>query len=90
MTSILNLRHSYKNQFLKTRRATGRQQNANRRITFKHDPNVQQRLAQWPRLSETYARRNESHARRNYEKEWWHFTLTPEPFPDTYFNFPVR
>ena len=27
---------------------------------------------------------------RNYEKEWWHFTLTPEPFPDTYFNFPVR
>ena len=27
---------------------------------------------------------------RNYDKEWWHFTLTPEPFPDTYFNFPVR
>jgi|SRR5579871_659243 D-alanyl-D-alanine dipeptidase len=27
---------------------------------------------------------------RNYAKEWWHFTLTPELFPDTYFNFPVR
>ena len=27
---------------------------------------------------------------RNYDKEWWHYTLTPEPFPDTYFNFPVR
>jgi D-alanyl-D-alanine dipeptidase len=27
---------------------------------------------------------------RNYEKEWWHFTLTPEPYPDIYFNFPVR
>jgi D-alanyl-D-alanine dipeptidase len=27
---------------------------------------------------------------RNYDKEWWHFTLTAEPFPDTYFNFPVR
>ncbi len=27
---------------------------------------------------------------RNYAKEWWHFTLTPEPFPDTYFDFPVR
>jgi zinc D-Ala-D-Ala dipeptidase len=27
---------------------------------------------------------------RNYEKEWWHYTLTPEPFPDTYFNFSVR
>ena len=21
--------------------------------------------------------------------EWWHFTLKNEPFPDTYFNFPV-
>ncbi|HEX3502263.1 MAG TPA: M15 family metallopeptidase [Xanthobacteraceae bacterium] len=30
------------------------------------------------------------HGFRNYEKEWWHYTLTPEPFPDTYFNFPVR
>ena len=25
-----------------------------------------------------------------YEKEWWHFTLTNEPYPDTYFDFPVR
>jgi zinc D-Ala-D-Ala dipeptidase len=25
-----------------------------------------------------------------YEKEWWHFTLADEPFPDTYFDFPVR
>ena len=30
------------------------------------------------------------HGFRNYDKEWWHYTLTPEPFPDTYFNFPVR
>ena len=22
--------------------------------------------------------------------EWWHFTLKDEPFPDTYFTFPVR
>jgi zinc D-Ala-D-Ala dipeptidase len=22
--------------------------------------------------------------------EWWHFTLKDEPFPDTYFNFPIR
>lgn len=22
--------------------------------------------------------------------EWWHFTLIDEPFPDTYFDFPVR
>jgi len=25
-----------------------------------------------------------------YEKEWWHFTLRNEPFPDTYFNFPIQ
>jgi len=27
---------------------------------------------------------------RPYDKEWWHFTLNNEPFPDTYFDFPVR
>jgi zinc D-Ala-D-Ala dipeptidase len=27
---------------------------------------------------------------RPYDKEWWHFTLVDEPFPDTYFDFPVR
>lgn len=26
----------------------------------------------------------------SYAKEWWHFTLRAEPFPDTYFDFPVR
>ena len=25
-----------------------------------------------------------------YDKEWWHFTLRNEPFPETYFNFPVQ
>ena len=25
-----------------------------------------------------------------YEKEWWHFTLVNEPFPETYFDFPVE
>ena len=24
-----------------------------------------------------------------YEKEWWHFTLADEPFPDTYFDFSI-
>ena len=27
---------------------------------------------------------------RGYSKEWWHFTLNREPFPHTYFDFPVR
>jgi zinc D-Ala-D-Ala dipeptidase len=27
---------------------------------------------------------------RGYAKEWWHFTLRNEPFPDTYFDFPVQ
>ncbi|OII66757.1 M15 family metallopeptidase [Streptomyces sp. CC77] len=25
----------------------------------------------------------------NLPEEWWHFTHRPEPFPDTYFDFPV-
>lgn len=24
-----------------------------------------------------------------YDKEWWHFTFKNEPYPDTYFDFPV-
>lgn len=26
---------------------------------------------------------------RNLPEEWWHYTLNGEPFPDTYFDFPV-
>ena len=25
-----------------------------------------------------------------YPQEWWHFTLANEPFPETYFDFPVK
>ena len=32
----------------------------------------------------------EKHGFRNYAKEWWHFTLVNEPFPDTYFDFPIE
>ena len=31
-----------------------------------------------------------SHGFKPFETEWWHFTLSNEPFPDTYFTFPVR
>jgi D-alanyl-D-alanine dipeptidase len=24
-----------------------------------------------------------------YDREWWHYTLTDEPFPTTYFDFEV-
>ncbi len=30
------------------------------------------------------------HGFKPYEKEWWHFTLKDEPYPDTYFDFPVK
>ena len=30
------------------------------------------------------------HGFRGIKTEWWHFTLQEEPFPDTYFDFPVR
>lgn len=25
----------------------------------------------------------------NYADEWWHYTYQPEPYPDTYFDFPI-
>ena len=31
-----------------------------------------------------------AHGFKPYDTEWWHFTLKDEPFPDTYFTFPVR
>lgn len=31
-----------------------------------------------------------AHGFRPYDKEWWHFTLRDEPFPETYFDFPVK
>jgi D-alanyl-D-alanine dipeptidase len=30
------------------------------------------------------------HNFRALDTEWWHFTFNDEPFPDTYFNFPVQ
>ena len=30
------------------------------------------------------------HGFKPLEEEWWHFTLKDEPYPDTYFTFPVR
>lgn len=30
------------------------------------------------------------HGFKPLETEWWHFTLEDEPYPDTYFNFPVN
>lgn len=32
----------------------------------------------------------QNHGWRNYKREWWHYTLRHEPYPHTYFNFPVR
>ena len=25
----------------------------------------------------------------SYVREWWHYTLEDEPYPDTYFDFPI-
>ena len=30
------------------------------------------------------------HGFKPLDSEWWHFTLRNEPFPDSYFNFPVQ
>jgi zinc D-Ala-D-Ala dipeptidase len=31
-----------------------------------------------------------AHGFRPLREEWWHFTLEDEPYPETYFDFPVR
>ena len=30
------------------------------------------------------------HGFKPLDSEWWHFTLVNEPFPDTYFTFPIQ
>jgi D-alanyl-D-alanine dipeptidase len=30
------------------------------------------------------------HGFKNYPKEIWHYRFQPEPYPDTYFDFPIR
>jgi len=32
----------------------------------------------------------EKHGFQPLQQEWWHFTLRNEPFPDKYFDYPVR
>jgi D-alanyl-D-alanine dipeptidase len=54
----------------------------------------------WPGNTEVSveARRNRAllaaamrrHGFRPYDREWWHFTLRGEPYPATYFDFPVN
>ena len=31
-----------------------------------------------------------AHGFKPLDSEWWHFTLRDEPYPDTYFTFPVK
>lgn len=32
----------------------------------------------------------EKHGFRNYPAEWWHYTLVDEPWPERYFDLPIR
>ena len=32
----------------------------------------------------------EANGFKNLEEEWWHYTLVDEPYPDTFFGFPVQ
>ncbi len=32
----------------------------------------------------------QKHGFKPYDKEWWHFTLAREPYPETYFDFPIH
>jgi len=32
----------------------------------------------------------EKHGFRNYQREWWHYTLVHEPYPRTFYDFPIE
>ncbi|AWB35542.1 peptidase M15 [Orrella marina] len=54
----------------------------------------------WPEYSDLTAQQRANrmllqqvmtrHGFKPYPKEWWHFTLADEPYPDTYYDFLVR
>jgi len=35
-------------------------------------------------------RRMEKHGFKSHSKEWWHYTLAKEPYPDKYFDFEIE
>jgi zinc D-Ala-D-Ala dipeptidase len=50
-----------------------------------------------PEISEKHAQNRqwlksvmERHGFKNLPEEWWHYTLKEEPFPNRYFDFPIR
>ncbi len=50
-----------------------------------------------PGITPARRRRNRQHLRSimeacgfdSYDCEWWHYTLRGEPYPNTYFDFPI-
>lgn len=52
-----------------------------------HSPNIS---AEAKQNRQFFLNLMSEHGFENYEKEWWHYTLRNEPFPDTYFNFWVK
>ena len=51
-----------------------------------HDQLTKEQMANRQLLQEVMLKHNF----RNYAKEWWHFTLRWEPFPETYFDFEIE
>lgn len=47
---------------------------------------TEQQLANRLRLRDVM----EAHGFRNYTAEWWHYSLRDEPYPDSYFDIPIR
>ena len=65
--------------------------------TFEYDATARPAEAILPALTEQqFANRMMlrramlAHGFKPLDSEWWHFTLKDEPFPNTYFNFPVK
>ncbi|TBW26815.1 peptidase M15 [Gramella sp. KN1008] len=52
--------------------------------------NTNQITAEQKKNRELLKRVMRKHGFRHYSEEWWHYTFIPEPYPDTYFDFPVE
>lgn len=59
---------------------------------FSHLAHTDNPIVGKPQLANRHFLRKvmESNGFKNYEKEWWHYTLRDEPYPNTYFNFPIE
>lgn len=57
------------------------------KVSWVEHPNLNKKQRKYREKLQTVMKK---HNFRNYPKEWWHFTLRWEPYPKTFFDFPIE